>query len=256
MEPAFRADQETERRLREGLLPALDTLLEELPSHPPKGVDENVYAVAHGLYCRIARTCQATLLLVDAGLGSEAAPLRRSALEHALTLAWVVDEGRPATDVLLRAHQARMRSVKQKLDDRWSVKPEDFEKLLSVEVPSAGRDHLVSFGNLAKQFDASNDLLAAWLADTGESHPSHMTASAYWHSDSSGQMSLSTTVRERAANDVHVLSFVWWLGTGEMEPLAGWSDERLRQIGSVGGLPVTRLPRVEGREDPDAAEKK
>lgn len=69
-------------------------MLETLPDAPPAGVEgANAYAVAHGFFCRVARTSEGALLLVDSGLGSEAAPLRRAALEHLLGLAWVIDEG-------------------------------------------------------------------------------------------------------------------------------------------------------------------
>ncbi len=75
--------------------------------------DDTAYAVAHGFYCRVARTAQAALSLVDIGFGSEAAPLRRSVLEHVLALAWVIDEGAAAVAALserTRAEWAPSRS--------------------------------------------------------------------------------------------------------------------------------------------------
>ncbi len=65
-----------------------------------------------------------------------------------------------------------MGTIKKLMDGRWSLTDEDFEKLLSADVPSQGQDHLVAFRHVADRYDASDDLLIAWLPDTGESPPS------------------------------------------------------------------------------------
>lgn len=241
-EPAgFRADEATEQLLRVAVFPGLTQLTAALPQSPPNGVaDETAYAIAHGFYCRVARTAQAALLLVDAGFASEAAPLRRSMLEHVLALTWVIDDGRAADASFTRAHQARMASVQKLMDGRWSITDEDFERLLSLDVPSQGQDHFVAFGQLVKQYKVSDDLLIAWLADTGESHPTFVTARAYWH-DEGHRLDVVPVGGSRT--DVHAIGLLWWLAACALDRLVGWGDA-LRDIGAPAGLPVLRLEKL------------
>lgn len=236
----FRADEATEHLLRSVVFPRLTELSSALPQAPPDEVDDvTAYAVAHGFYCRVARTARAALSLVDAGFGSEGAPLRRALLEHVLALAWVIDEGSAAVTALTRAHQARMKSIKELMDGRWSLKDEDFEGLLAADVPSQGQDHLAKFGQLVQLYDVSNDLLIAWLSDTGESHPSFLTARAYWHD---GGSRLDVVPDDQARNDVRAIGFLWWLGACEMDRLTGWG-KALAAVGAPAGLPVVRVER-------------
>jgi hypothetical protein len=241
----FRADEATEQLLRSAVFPGLTALTVALPQLPPDEVDDDTaYAVAHGFYCRAARTAQAALSLVDTGFGSEAAPLRRALLEHVLALAWVIDEGPAAVAALTRAHQGRMAGIKKLMDGRWSFTDEDFEMLLSADVPSQGQDHLVAFRHLVDRYDVSDDLLIAWLSDTGESHPSFLTARAYWHD---GGSRLDVVPDDAPRNDVHAIGFLWWLAACEMDHLLGWGDA-LAALGGPAGLPVVRV----GRQQPPA----
>lgn len=236
-EPAFGVDGPTEARVREKVLPGLARLLESLPEEPPTGADPDVYGVAHGFYCRVGRTCEAALLLMEAGRASEAAPLRRAAFEHALSLTWLLKEGPPAVAALTRAHQGRMRSIRDLLDESWTVGAPDFEALLALEVPSGGQDHLVRITEVIKKYGLPKSLLVAWLADSGESHPSYLTARAYWHNAGTR---LLTYAEERPRNDVFALAFVWWLASCEMDSVAGWGHS-LVELGAGVGLPVMRL---------------
>lgn len=234
---AFGVDGQTETRLREQVLPGLAGLLESLPEQPPTSADPDVYRVAHGFYCRTGRTCQAALLLMEAGRASEAAPLRRAAFEHAVSLAWVLKEGPAAVAALTRAHQGRMRSIRNLLDDSWTVGDADFEALLALEVPSGGQDHLVRITEVIKQYGLPKSLLVAWLADTGESHPSYLTARAYWHSSGTR---LLTYPGDRSRSDVFALAFIWWLASCEMGSVANWGQP-LAELSELIGLPVMRL---------------
>lgn len=235
----FKADAATAQRFRDHLFPGLEQLLEALPNSPPPGSDAEVYASAHGFYCRIARTSQAALHLIDIGLTDESAPLRRALIEHVLQLAWIIEEGEVAVRAHVRAHQARMASVQRLLDDRWSIPAEAFDRLLTLDVPSDGKDHLVQFGQLVKRYGAvSDDLLAAWLTDTGASHPSHTTYAAYWDRG----RGLVTKVAPRDRNDVHAVGYLWWLGACQIDQLTGWGAQ-LAGIGERVGLPVVYLRR-------------
>lgn len=239
----FRSDAQTEARLRAQVFPELAELTASLPAQPPPAAtsdqERNVYAVAHGLYCRVARTAQAALLLVDAGYGSEVAPLRRSLLEHAVAIAWVRDEGSAAVDSLTRVHKNRMKSIRDLMSDRWNLTAENFAKLLEFEVPNQGQDHLTKFGQLVQRYEIRDDLLIAWLADTGMSHPSFLTARAYWHD---GGTRLAITPDPEEPNDVSAIGFLWWLAASQFESFTEWGD-RLAEVGRPVGLPPLRLTR-------------
>jgi hypothetical protein len=237
-EPRFTSDETTRRKLLDDVFPRLLTLLDDLPPEPQSGVNYNGYAVAHGFYCRVVRTCQAALLLTEADLGSEAGPLRRAALEHALALAWVIDEPDAAPASLLRAHQARLASIKKLISGTWdTISDDDVAKLLDLDIATHGQDHLVYYGHLAKLYADENGLMIAWLTETGESHPSHTTASTYWRDN---PRSLATTASNNTASDVHQVGFIWWLASCQMDRLAGWG-ERLAAIGRPAGLGVIEL---------------
>lgn len=163
---------------------------------------DTAYAVAHGFYCWVVRTAQGALSLVDTGFGSEAAPLRQALLEHVLALAWVINQGPAAVAALTRAHLGRMGSIKKLMNGRWSLTGEDFEKLLSAGVPSQGQDHRVAFRHLMDRYDVSDGLLIAWLWDSGDSHPSFLTARTYWHD---GGSRLDVVPDDAARNDVHAV---------------------------------------------------
>jgi hypothetical protein len=59
---------------------------------------------------------------------------------------------RNASDLSTLSLMARtggaIRFVEKLMDGRWSLTDEDFEKLLSTNVPSQGQDHLVAFRHL------------------------------------------------------------------------------------------------------------
>lgn len=181
--------------------------------------------------------------MADAGLASEAAPLQRAALEHVLALSWVIDDGPAAAAALMRAQQYRLRRIKAAIADRWDIRPEEFDQLLSLEVQSRSQDHLVNFAQLCRTYDLSDDLFAAWLTDTGGSHPSISTANPYWH-DGSRRLSVHADLRHA---DVHEIAWLWWLGSCQMDRLVSWGP-RLASIGEAAGLPVVRLDRSAGRE--------
>ncbi|HTC70659.1 MAG TPA: DUF5677 domain-containing protein [Acidothermaceae bacterium] len=233
----FKADASTRAVLLGEVLPALAALTDALPNVPPPGIDDNAYAYAHGFYCRVARTCEAALLLIDADLTSEATPLRRAALEHALALAWVIDEPAGAPAALLRAHQNRMKSIEKLIDGSWDVTSADFARLFDVEVQSTGQDHLVQYGQLIKRYKDGDDLLVAWLTETGDSHPSHTTASAYWRTGN-----LATTAAPKADSDVQVVTFIWWVAACQMSRLLDW-NAKLTAIGEPAGLGIVQLPK-------------
>lgn len=52
--------------------------------------------IAHGWYMRVDRGTNAVLLLDREGMEEEAAPIRRSIIEHVVGLRWLVAEGNQA----------------------------------------------------------------------------------------------------------------------------------------------------------------
>ena len=244
----FAQNAETEARLRAGVIPSLVALLESLPDTPPDDAEDyTAYGVAHGFYCRIARTAQAALQLVDAGYGREAAPLRRALWEHALALTWVVDEGKAASDSLTRVHQNRMEWIKSLVVGKSNLTADLFDPLLTFEVDSHGQDHLAQFGQLVQRYQFGDDLLTPWLVDTGSSHPSFSTARDYWHDDATRLATVPET-DVTISNDVCAIFVPWWIGSCAMDRLTGWGDE-LASIGKVVGLPIML---IEKKKTPEA----
>jgi hypothetical protein len=85
--------------------------------------------------------------------------------------------------------------------------------------------------------NSSSDLLIAWLSDTGESHPSYLTASAYWHAEGTR---LATTPEGRARTDLQAIGLLWWIASCEMSRVIAW-ENTLREIGGRAGLQIMRV---------------
>lgn len=73
---------------------------------PVKDGFHQVTHLAHGWYMRCHRGVQALLCLCEAGFAEEAAPIRRSIVEHAVALHWLVAEGAGILDTVARGHAA------------------------------------------------------------------------------------------------------------------------------------------------------
>jgi hypothetical protein len=161
-----------------GTIQELMALYDGMNELKVKRDDQRALMIAHGWYMRLRRTGEAAVRLTLSGYGEEAAPLRRSMIEHAIGLYWLADAKDAAVVVLERVNQIRVEKLAAKLTDAWSLNREDLADILSAEAPSTSVDHLAHFANQCAKY-GSPEIHVAWLTETASSHPSLVGASAY-----------------------------------------------------------------------------
>lgn len=146
-----------------------------------------VVAVAHAWFVRTVETVRAILLLHDQGDEEVAAPLLRTALGHAVGVAWIDQAGPEGLISLARAQRKWAEDVRKAVDladsredgeerHDWST---DMKELLADviarDLPTSKLD--VQLHQLARfQAVRAYDLFVAWLSETGYSHASDASA--------------------------------------------------------------------------------
>lgn len=147
--------------------------------------------MAWGWLMRVLRTGEAAIRLEAAGYGSEAPPLIRSALEHAIRLQWASEYGDKFVEVALIAQQKSFATMDAAQADGWRF-DEDFSDALKKRAAEASDDYkslstLTALRHIVKENpDRLGSLYMAWLFDTQESHPSVLTSQPYYVVDDSG----------------------------------------------------------------------
>ena len=139
--------------------------------------------LAHGWYMRVHRSIEAVLMLGDAGFPEEAAPLRRSIIEHVLALRWLAAEGDKILDTILRAHalDAKNRADAVTAAAWTSVSVEEIERIIAnIDPASRDRtgDHLLPFAHRLAQF-GDQHTRPGYLAESAKSHPTYESAMSY-----------------------------------------------------------------------------
>lgn len=146
--------------------------------------------LAHGWYVGSNRMTTAIMLLETHRLGHEAAPLRRSLIEHAVGLAWLAQATEDAVNSLLRGYQnVNIKKLKEVFE---RISPEQgamFNGILNVEVSASSEDQYLAFRRLCERF-GTDRLYAEWLRNTALSHATYVSATAYIDG-SSGELDLS-----------------------------------------------------------------
>src|SRR6266566_7418823 len=173
---------------RRGYQPLLEELLQLYPNrlrNPPawrSGYDEVAY-LAHGWYLRCHRGIQAILLLDPAGFAEEAAPIRRSIIEHALALQWLAAEGNKILDTVARGHafDAKNRGAAVSAAGWTSVDLAQSEKIIANIDPDnrdAHNDQMLHFAQRLASY-GDKHTRPGYLAEAGRSHPSYESAACY-----------------------------------------------------------------------------
>ena len=159
-------------------------------------------AMMHGWVARIIRSGEALLALSALGFAAELAPLRRSMLEHAISLRWVADQRGDAFQVLIRRHSQSMQRIQDAQENGWEIEGEEAQRLLQqaidVETDEETRtyDHLGAIAHQAEAYGLG-DVYLAWLLETLSSHASIASAHPYYSFDStSNTVQLHRTPRE------------------------------------------------------------
>lgn len=173
---------------RRGYLPIFRELMALYPSltkNMPRWREGYAKAgfLAHGWYMRCHRNSEAVFALWDRGLADEAAPLRRSIIEHVLALRWVAAEGDKVLDTIARGHAKDVGDRANAVEAAaWtSVDPEELRRIVAnVDPESRDRsgDYLLHYASrLSKYGDQYSQ--PGYLVETAKSHPTYESAVAY-----------------------------------------------------------------------------
>ncbi len=178
-------DDQGARRGYAPLLKELMALYPKLAQSTPPWRDgyANVAFLAHGWYLRCHRTVEAVLILGDAGYADEAAPLRRSIIEHVLALRWLAAEGDKILDTIARAHAS---DTKNRADAvaaaAWtSIDADELEKIIAdIDPDSLDRsgDRLLAFAHRLAEYGDPHTR-PGYIAESAKSHPTYESAVAY-----------------------------------------------------------------------------
>lgn len=167
--------------------PIVDELLDLYPTmttlHLRDGHRRSTY-LAHGWYQRVRRSCEAVIGLDELGYGSEAAPIRRTIIEHTVALKWLSDEGDSVLDVMALEHAGRAKRIKKatKAANWTSVDQDEIQSVID-EIDEESRDHArADFRYFWKQ-NQDQGVLAAYLAEVGRTHATYQSAIDYMDID-------------------------------------------------------------------------
>lgn len=142
---------------------------------------QGVGHVAHGWYMRCHRGIEAVLLLEQANRQEEAAPIRRSVVEHVVGLKWLVEQGSIVADILRRgaAHDATKRKAAMQAANWTSVDLQLFDAVID-DARDLDRQHdvLLNFKPRCDRFGTPHDW-TTYLTETRHCHPCWESAVAY-----------------------------------------------------------------------------
>ncbi|WP_147109450.1 DUF5677 domain-containing protein [Nesterenkonia populi] len=158
-------------------------------------------SVAWGWLQRALRSGEAAIKLEKAGYASEAAPLLRSSLEHAIRLVWANSVGDRFIEVAMLSKQDTSDKLIKAQKNGWKFDPDIVEKLESYI--NGVSDESKKLGTLTRLKHAvegtaedTGSLYMAWLAYTALSHPTFETANPYIHMRDDGHhMALLSTAK-------------------------------------------------------------
>jgi hypothetical protein len=175
------------------LLPGLLSLYSSLPSLRLKSDFRRVPHVTHGWYMRCHRGVEAVLLLEEAGFSVEAAPIRRSVVEHVVALKWLADQGHVVAEILRRgaAHDAAKRKESIERAGWTSVDVSLFDAVIDDAAGSdPSNDIQLHFKERCNRSGTVHDW-ATYLAETAQSHPCWESARPYFESSNGSVYALA-----------------------------------------------------------------
>lgn len=204
--------------------------------------------LAHGWYQRVRRSCEAVIALEELGYSPEAAPIRRTIIEHTVALKWLSDEGDSVLDVMALEHAARAKRIKTAtMAANWTSVDQDEIQSVIDEVDEESRDHAkAEFKHFSKQ-NQDQGVLAAYLAEVGRTHATYQSAIDYMDVEQGAlqDVSLVDIDNVKMAADFLLEATVWfhsmledpvWLGP--LEALAARSRAANDRVRARQGLPA------------------
>lgn len=137
--------------------------------------------IAQGWYTHVENGCRAVLLLEDEGLALEAAPIRRSVIEHTVALKWLVHDGEKIIPTLQRSAKYGWDKLgKANTEAGWQpLDPAGMKALEDIASRADPRtDFLSQFTARADRLKLTHDKVT-YLHETAYSHPSIESANLY-----------------------------------------------------------------------------
>jgi hypothetical protein len=147
--------------------------------------------VAHGWYLRVQRGGQAVFLLNDEGFIGEAAPLRRSILEHTIALHWLSAEGDTVFETLKSGHGSSVARIKKALEETaWDDFTQIDLTLQDVADADHSNDNLLKSLHRIQKYGNAHDV-TQYLSETQLSHPTYESGITYFDAKSHEMLSES-----------------------------------------------------------------
>lgn len=174
---------------RRGFAPLLEQMLPLYPDMLAAGSPlvragyQQVAYLAHGWYLRCHRGVESILVLDEAGFVEEAAPIRRSILEHTLALRWLAAEGDAIIDTIARSH-ARNSGKRYDAVSEAGWTSVDLDQVrrdideINTDTRDAGNDSLMHFLHRLNAYGEIHEL-PGYLAETARCHPTYESAICY-----------------------------------------------------------------------------
>jgi hypothetical protein len=180
---------------------------------------------AHGWYRRCRRLSEALLELSHLGYSHEAAPMRRSLVEHSAFLLWLAEAPDGAVDSLLWKHQKRIGQMRAAMRGEWPVPEEAFD-VLDITVAESSERTYLAFAHLCQRFQLQ-EIYVVWLTETGLTHPSFSSAAAYTGADDLGEAILVNDAPQDLVPDRAVVPALLCLASKGMNAILAehpWTD--------------------------------
>lgn len=122
--------------------------------HLPNDIEAHTrFRIAWGWYQEVRRWTQASMVLTDSGLGYEAAPIRRSMIEHVVALEWMSQAGQSALDAINDAHRYRLEKMYEvAVAERIEVPPFEDLPVARHEPTRSPESSMVTFTQAVKKY--------------------------------------------------------------------------------------------------------
>lgn len=177
------------REVNEGYAPLLDRLWPLYPTYLRSGewnVREGwtgVAHLAHGWYLRCHRGLQAVIRLDEAELSEEAAPIRRSVIEHVVALRWLAKEGDTILTTIAAGHSVGAKKVSAAVAAAgWrSVDVESIDSAVAsadAAVTDTANNYLLNFAQRAEKYSDAHTM-PGYHAESSKSHACYESAMSY-----------------------------------------------------------------------------
>lgn len=134
--------------------------------------------LAHGWYSRVWHTTKAIKALHAEGYVTEAAPLRRTLIEHALALQWIGHSPGPAYDAKVKEHHYEVGKFAEKPGTGGAIPRHIIDWLATAEIDGGVEQYLNHVYHLCQQYGPPG-AYTAWFYETGDSHPSWRSSTQY-----------------------------------------------------------------------------